>query len=631
MLNAFNRRRWRAPVTGAVCTIWIAAPVASAQTITVNPGDSLQAAIAAAPAGATIVVNPGTYVGNFDTLGKAITLRSAQGAAATRLAAPASGGSVLRCVSQETGSTVVQGFTIRGGVAAEGAGVLIVGASPRIESCTITGNIASVRGGGLASIGGAPVVRHCTFSTNVSALGGGAFSTGDITLDRCIFEHNAADRGGGAHAEDGSPLFAACQFLDNGGNEDFGSGAGLSLLRADGSITNAVFSGNKQVSGGGLFAEDSSPVLVQCRFSANSSESGNGGGANFIGGAPALRECIFENNVTNFGTGAALALRNSGALVAGCEFRANRSINPGGASGIHIDGGSPAVASCRLLRGDGSAIAVADGSALIAGCLITANEGYSGPGLRITGGTPIVASTTLAGNLSPFGMGGGASVEGGAARLVGCTLAGNRAAYGGGLHHSGGTLAVTGSIIWASISLYGGPVVDSPGGLTITYSCVQEGWPGDGNIAADPMLTADPEAGYRLLAGSPCIDTADNAGFPADGADMDGDGDLSERLPLDLLGRSRYIDDPLIQEPSGMIPPVADMGAVEFQADEEGCPTDWNRDGSISSFDISAFLTAWMGGQTDGPWVTDSNADGRIDSKDISDFLTRWMHSAGGC
>lgn len=629
MLHSNRSRRWCARTAG-VFAVWGFAAAAAAQTITVNPGESVQAAIAAAPGGATIVVNPGTYTENIDLLGKALTVSSSQGAGVTRLVAPAAGGPVVRCTSAETQATLIRGFTIAGGSAADGAGVLIVGASPRIESCTITGNTASARGGGLANIGGAPVVRRCVFTLNESPVGGGLFSAGDITLDRCTFEINRADRGGGAHAEDGAPLITACRFLQNGGREDFGSGAGLSLLRADGSITDCEFSANKQVRGGGLFAEDASPVLSGCRFITNSCEAGDGGGAMFLRGAPTLRSCTFEANVTNFGSGAALALQDSGALVADSDFSANRSISIIGASGIHIGGGAPAVMNCRISRGEGSGLAVMGGSALVAGCLITANDGYSGPGLRLAGGTPVIASCTLAGNHAPFGMGGGVSLEGGEPRVVGCTMVGNRAAFGGGVHHSGGSPAVTGSIIWASASFSGGPVVDSAGGLVITYSCVQEGWPGEGNVAVDPMLTADPEAGYRLLPGSPCIDAASNAAFPPDAADMDGDGDLSERLPLDALGRPRYIDDPATQEPAGMVPPVADMGAVEFQADDDLCPADWDRNASLTSFDISAFLGAWISGNREGPWISDMNADGVLDSADIGAFLARWMLDAGG-
>ncbi len=63
------------------------------------------------------------------------------------------------------------------------------------------------------------------------------------------------------------------------------------------------------------------------------------------------------------------------------------------------------------------------------------------------------------------------------------------------------------------------PIVDfSTGGVGVDYSNVQGGWPGTGNIDADP-LWADPVAGdFALQPGSPCI----NAGDPAAAPDPDG-------------------------------------------------------------------------------------------------------------
>jgi uncharacterized repeat protein (TIGR01451 family) len=56
---------------------------------------------------------------------------------------------------------------------------------------------------------------------------------------------------------------------------------------------------------------------------------------------------------------------------------------------------------------------------------------------------------------------------------------------------------------------------------------------------------------YRLGAGSPAIDAGDNASLPADDDDLDGDGDTSETLPLDLDGNPRIVSN------------AVDLGAYE--------------------------------------------------------------------
>ena len=82
----------------------------------------------------------------------------------------------------------------------------------------------------------------------------------------------------------------------------------------------------------------------------------------------------------------------------------------------------------------------------------------------------------------------------------------------------------------------------SSGSAEITYSCIQNGWVGEGNLEADPLfvdpLGPDGAAGtdddnLRLQPGSPCIDAGTNSptgGLPAEDPDgsprvLDGDGD----------------------------------------------------------------------------------------------------------
>jgi hypothetical protein len=55
-------------------------------------------------------------------------------------------------------------------------------------------------------------------------------------------------------------------------------------------------------------------------------------------------------------------------------------------------------------------------------------------------------------------------------------------------------------------------IFDEPGSsTTVTYSDVQGGWPGTGNIDADPLFA---DADGRLLDGSPCIDAGNDAAVP---------------------------------------------------------------------------------------------------------------------
>jgi len=119
----------------------------------------------------------------------------------------------------------------------------------------------------------------------------------------------------------------------------------------------------------------------------------------------------------------------------------------------------------------------------------------------------------------------------------------------------------------------GAAIYDHPGSgypsseTTASYSLIEGGWVGEGNLDADPLFVRNPSPGddgtwgtadddygdLRLRANSPAVNAGNNALLPADAADLDGDGDTAELLPLDLAGNPRVI---------GL---AVDMGAYEVQ------------------------------------------------------------------
>ncbi|MFT5430191.1 MAG: hypothetical protein ACI9OJ_000864, partial [Myxococcota bacterium] len=59
---------------------------------------------------------------------------------------------------------------------------------------------------------------------------------------------------------------------------------------------------------------------------------------------------------------------------------------------------------------------------------------------------------------------------------------------------------------------------NSVGVVAASYSLIEGGWPGTGNLDADPMFVDDQNGNYHLAPDSPCID----AGDPASALDLDG-------------------------------------------------------------------------------------------------------------
>ena len=176
---------------------------------------SIQAAIDAAPNGATISVSAGSY-GVIDLTGRALTVRSIGGAAQTFI----DGGSSTRCIlmlGAGPGATVVRGFTLRNGRAEDGAAVALTLSSPLFENCVFTGNIATGRGGAVAARSSAARFIGCTFSQNSAASGGaiwteGSAATGEVLLKNSIFTNNMSASIGGAVRNEAPLRVEGCDF-----------------------------------------------------------------------------------------------------------------------------------------------------------------------------------------------------------------------------------------------------------------------------------------------------------------------------------------------------------------------------------------------------------------------------------
>ena len=246
-------------------------------------------------------------------------------------------------------------------------------------------------------------------------------------------------------------------------------------------------------------------------------------------------------------------------------------------------------------------------SSTLINCTFTGNSSidYSGGGLQNHNSDPTLINCTFSGNTADhdsagYGGYGGALYNTGDASptLTNCTFNGNWAyRYGGAIynfHYSNPTLtnctfagnsAVKGRALYcdsyqqqhpsdvkmANCILWddGNEVWNNDGStIMITYSDVQGGWPGDGNINADPLLVDPPGGDLHLAAGSPGIDAGDNVSVPSS-------------VLTDLDGRPRFWDDPDTPDtgnPDG-IHPIVDMGPYEFGS--MGCVDD-DGDGKVT-------------------------------------------------
>ena len=394
-------------------------------------------------------------------------------------------------------ATVLDGLTIYGGCAFEddrdgsGGGMIMADASPRLVDCIFSGNLARRYGAGIYAVSSSPTLTRCSFETNLTdSYGGGAgmYITGGShpTLTDCTFSWNFAGGGhGGGMLSTGmsSPKLTDCLFYGNGapGGGGMGNAAGSFPT-----FVRCAFLENRGISGAGmLLTEGSHAALIECTFTENKNHGyyrcgGPGGGLLAIDSSPTLIGCAFgRNEAHQFGGGVALSGR-CWPVVVNCLFEGN--VNDcgqgGGLSSAHSDI-------------DGS-----HGHTTLLNCAFVRNRAVSGGALAVGANDMTITNCTFAANVA---MADGAI---------------SAAGYG---YNNTGSLTLTSCIVWGNQPSEFLPSHDVES-VTVSHSCIEGGFPGDGNIDLDPLLTF---GGYHLLADSPCIDAAAPASDDADQLDMD--------------------------------------------------------------------------------------------------------------
>lgn len=295
-------------------------------------------------------------------------------------------------------------------------------------------------------------------------------------------------------------------------------GGGMYNAHSSPTMSNCTFSRNSGDYGGGMYNKyPASPVVIDCMFSGNSAEHGGGGMYNFDGSTPTVMNCTFNGNLASAGGGMYNSF--SSPTVTNCTFSGNWAVGFGG-GGMCSYSSSPTVTNCQ----------------------------FSGNWASAVGGMYNLAFSSLT--------------------MTNCTFSGNSASYyAGAIGNYRSSAAVTNCILWGNTP--GEIYASVSSSLDVTYSCILNGYVGEGNVDANPLFVDPgywddngmpedpdddfwPDGDYHLQASSPCIDAGDNAALP-----------LS--VLTDLDGNARFVDDPLAPDVGSGTPPIVDMGAYERQ------------------------------------------------------------------
>ena len=243
---------------------------------------------------------------------------------------------------------------------------------------------------------------------------------------------------------------------------------------------------NYDIGGGVSFTFGASPTLRDCIISNNHSDV-YGGGIHISSGTPLIENCVVRGNSArgHTGRGGGILCSSAEAEIRGCLIEENSAYQSGG--GVFCWAASPSVSGCIIrnnstgIRGGGVYCKV-DSAPTFSNCIISDNQSsYGGAAYCYVNSTPTFSN---------------------------CTLIGNRATD----QADGIFIHVTSTPTLINCIMYDNEPEEfyvSGAQPTLRYTDIQGGWPGEGNIDADPRFIR--YQGFDLLLGpdSPCIDTGD--------------------------------------------------------------------------------------------------------------------------
>ncbi len=266
--------------------------------------------------------------------------------------------------------------------------------------------------------------------------------------------------------------------------------------------------------GGGIFAQGGSVVISNNKIEDN--DASNGGGVYLTGFSGRFSNNLVQNNRASRGAGLYCNRLQAAGEVDNNTIKNNTASMSGGGISLYNSTGelyNNTIQGNKAFSGPGGGVHIADFSGLFANNLLDNNSARNGGG----------------GYLTDFSFGG---------MILNCTVANNSTTgLGDGFFvDTDFDGQIKNTIIWNN----GDDAIYCESALSgVTYCDIEGGYPGVGNIDADPLFTGN----YRLRGGSPCIKAGDDGtNMGHTGGGEVGESSVSNQRPVAAAGNNQAVE-----------------------------------------------------------------------------------------